>query len=324
MRQRFHLQADADELSRPQLIGCIGKLRFQFHGPCRRIDLIIDALQRTAIDNRFSVIAEHVDRKRPLGDRSVDANDLLLRQAELHGDWLQLRDDHKARRIGGMNDIALVDLTKPGPPGKRRDDLRIAERGLCIVDRGLIGSYLRLELRDQRTLRIGLLLRSRIRGCQLLIAGKIDARVGQLRLILRLLGSRLIELCLIDDRIDFGEHIALLDVLSLDKIHGDQLAVDLRAHCDRIQRPNRADPIEIDRDILNARRCRQHRHGQIRPNLILRPLLRIRVPGNVAETAEDQEHDDDGYEPASGMRRHNLNLLTRGLRRLFCIRLKEH
>jgi hypothetical protein len=85
-------------------------------------------------------------------------------------------------------------------------------------------------------------------GCRkLLIARQIELLVGKQGFILRLLRHRLIVLCLIDHRIDLAEHVALLDVLALDEIHRDQLAVDLRAHEHIVQRADRADCVEIDR-----------------------------------------------------------------------------
>ena len=47
-----------------------------------------------------------------------------------------------------------------------------------------------------------------------LVAIEIDLGVGEYRLVLRLLGDRLIELRLIDGGIDARQHVAFLDVLA--------------------------------------------------------------------------------------------------------------
>ena len=116
---------------------------------------------------------------------------------------------------------------RPARPDKRRNDLGIAERRRRIVDRRLIGIHQRFLLGDDGLLRIGLLLGAGVGGGQLLIAGKVELLVGQLGFVLRLLGDGLVVLRLIDRGIDLGEDVALLDVLALDEVHRDQLAVDL-------------------------------------------------------------------------------------------------
>ena len=106
----------------------------------------------------------------------------------------------------GLHDIALVDQPNAGAAVDRRDDLGVAQHGARVVDRRLVGLHLRLELRDQRLLGVGLLLRSGIRGGEPGVALEVDARIGERRLVLRLLGDRLVVLRLIGARIDLGEH----------------------------------------------------------------------------------------------------------------------
>src|SRR5262249_18163343 len=55
-------------------------------------------------------------------------------------------------------------------------------------------------------------------------------------------------------------HEALGNVLPLDERHGNQLAVDLRAHRHGVERLGGADAVEIDRHIGNARLDRDHRY----------------------------------------------------------------
>ena len=48
------------------------------------------------------------------GGGRIDPHDLLLRQAELHRDRLQLGDDDQPGGVGGVDDVALVDLAQAG------------------------------------------------------------------------------------------------------------------------------------------------------------------------------------------------------------------
>ena len=152
---------------------------------------------------------------------------------------------------------------------------------------GLVRAHQRLELGDRRALRVGLLLRAGIGLRQLLVAREVELGIGERRLVLRLLRQRLIELGVIDRRIDLGEHVAALDVLAFLEQDGDQLALDLRAHRHGVQRADGADAFEIDRNVLGLRRRRQHRHRQIaRIGTWRRPVEGH--PDDVAEPAENE------------------------------------
>ena len=128
---------------------------------------------------------------------------------------------------------------------------------------------------------------------------------------------------MINRRIDLGEHVALLDVLALGEIHRHQLAIDLRAHRDSVQRADRADTFQIDRHVLHARRCRQHRHRQIGPRVAIAAagLLLPGEPADVAEAAEDQQCDQQRYAPPQHGTHHAPAC---GLRGFVQLRLKEH
>ena len=89
-----------------------------------------------------------------------------------------------------MNDVALVDLTDAGQPGKRGHHVRIVEGRLGVVDRSLVGLGLRRQLIDRRLLGVDLLLLHRIGGEQPGVALEIELGVGEQRFILRLLGDR--------------------------------------------------------------------------------------------------------------------------------------
>ena len=307
----------------PELEIAVGEFRLQLQRAGGGIDLVVDALQRAGVDDGDPVIAEHIDQQCALAGGGVDSHDLLLRQAELHRDRLQLGNDNKTGYVGRVNDVALVDLAQAGAAGQWRNDLGVAKHRLHVVDRGLIGFYKGFRLRHHGLLRIGLLLGAGV-GCgELLIAREVEPLVGQLRLILRLLGDRLIVLRLIDHGIDFAEHVAFLDVLAFDEVDRDQLAVDLGAHDHIVQRAHRADAIEIDRHVLHPRRRRQHRDGKIARQVgaVAALLGLIRQPADVTEAAEDQERDRDRHHSPQ----HAADdALACGLCGLVQFRLKEH
>ncbi|MGY3366109.1 hypothetical protein ACVWZL_003234 [Bradyrhizobium sp. GM2.4] len=103
-------------------------------------------------------------------------------------------------------------------------------------------------------------------------------------------------------------------------------AISLPSTCERnghgVERADRTDAVEIDGNVLDAGRRRQHRHRQIRPLIAAVRLLRLLVPGGpavVAEPAEDRQRDQ-GHDEAAPAR-----LLRRSLlHALLGIRLKEH
>ena len=88
------------------------------------------------------------------------------------------------------------------------------------------------------------------------VALEVALGVGELRLVERLLGDRLVELGLIGGRIDQGEHVTALHVLALLELDAEDLAVDLRAHRYGVARLGRADAIEVDGHIARS----EHRH----------------------------------------------------------------
>jgi hypothetical protein len=72
---------------------------------------------------------------------------------------------------------------------------------------------------------------------------------------------RLIERSLEQARIDLGDHVTLLDVLSLGEQHLLQLAVDLGVDADAQDRLHRAQTREVDRHIPSGRGRHAHRNG---------------------------------------------------------------
>ena len=84
------------------------------------------------------------------------------------------------------------------------------------------------------------------------VAFEIALGVGELRLVQRLLGDRLVELRLIGGRIDLGEQVAFLDVLAFLEIDAEDVAIDLRPNGDSVPGLRRANTVEVDRDIADA------------------------------------------------------------------------
>ena len=91
--------------------------------------------------------------------RVADAEaEIALRQGEENRDRLDLRDAHNSVGVRCANNVSGVDLSNAEPAVDRRRDGRVIENGPRIVDGGLIGPHLRLELRDHGASPLGLLL----------------------------------------------------------------------------------------------------------------------------------------------------------------------
>ena len=199
-----------------------------------------------------------------------------------------------------MHDIAFVDLADARAAGDRRDDGGIAERCLRAFDRRLVGLHQRRVLRDQCLLRVGLLAVDGVGGGELFVAVEIDLRVGELRFVLRLLRLRLIELRLIGSGIDAGQHVTLLDVVAFLEIDAEQLAVDLRADGDGIERLDGADGVEIDRHVRLGRRSDQHRHRSAFGAEPAAGYLWRRLGEDVDQRRGDRDEDQHDRHVAAG------------------------
>ncbi len=303
--QRVDQQPHVDELSGPQLDIGVRELGLQFHRAGRCVDLVVDHGQLAVVDHRIVVGTQRVDRQRSLGEAAIDLVEVLLRQVEQHRDRLDLGDDDDARRAGGVHDVAFVDHAHAGAAVDRGDDGRIAQRRARVLDRRFVGLNQRLILLHERALGIGLLAVDGVGGGECLVARQIVLGVGEHRLVLRLLGDRLIELGLIDGRIDARQHVALLDVLAFLETHAEELAVDLRAHRHGVERLHRADGVEIDRHVGAFRRGDENRH---RPAIAGKAAAAGRLRRRAAEVIDRarREHDHQRAEqqstPAAALR----------------------
>ena len=226
--QRIDQHADVDELPRPELQVGVGKFRLDADRSRRLIHLVVDHPQGALIDRGAVVAASASTRSGPFAKALLTCwNCCCGRLNSTEIGWTCVIT---TRPLGvvRLHQIAFVDHAHAGAAGDRRDDLGVAQHGHCVVDRRLIALHLRFELRDQRLLRIGLLLRAGVHRGEARVAFQIDARIGERRLVLRLLGDGLVVLRLIGARIDLGEHEALLDVLAFLEGDLDDLPADLR------------------------------------------------------------------------------------------------
>ena len=90
-----------------------------------------------------------------------DILQLILRQGENHRNRLQLADDDKAGRIGGVHDVARVDQPEADASRDRRGNARVDQIELGALDLPLIarrgalrnGLSNSIELKDSAELR---------------------------------------------------------------------------------------------------------------------------------------------------------------------------
>ena len=215
----------------------------------------------------------------------------MLRQREHDVDGLQRGDDGQGGGIGAVHDIALIHLAYAGAAGNRYRNRRVAEVGARAIDLCLVLLHLRLQLRDQRALRVGLLCRGILRLREFVVARQIQFRIAQIGRVLRLLRHRLIIGRLIGSGIDLREHVACLHVLPLAKPHGDKRPVHHRLDADRIERLHRSDPIHIHRHIGDHGARDQNRHLGRFLRVLRRVARRLLVPAPDYQAADDRECD---------------------------------
>ena len=100
---------------------------------------------------------------------------------------------------------------------------------------------------------------------RLRVALEVAPGVGELHLVQRLLGDRLVELRLVGDGVDLRQQVALLDLLAFLEIDRQDLAVDLRAHGDEVARLGRADALQPDGHVGELGLGGDDRHRPFRP-----------------------------------------------------------
>ncbi len=173
-------------------------------------------------------------------------------------------DNDESTRIGRMHEVALVHLPHPHPAVERGGDVRVIDLRLGVVDGGLIGLYGRHQLIDHETLGVVGLLIEHLFGEQIVVALHDEATVGELGLVLCLLGVGLVELRLVRAGIDLRQQITRLHVLALGESHLVELTIDACLHRDGVERLHRAEPVEVNRHIAFFHRARHDGHRQVR------------------------------------------------------------
>ena len=141
--------------------------------------------------------------------------------------------------------------------GRDDDAAQLAPR---VVDLRLVSADRRLALRDEGLLGLEFLLGDELFFLQLPQAGKITASGVELGLILRQLGLHLGESNPVRRGIDFGQQLALFDLLTFLEHHPQQLALDAAVHGDGVQRRHGPNRPEVDGEIVLASDDRAHRN----------------------------------------------------------------
>ena len=296
--------ADADELARPQPLVLVGKFRLQPDRAGGLIDLIVDQQQMALGELILVVLIEGENRDAAAQHRLAHRAEGALRQRENHVARFYLGQHRERIDIGGVDDVADVDLAKADDAVDRCYDRRIGELSLRRLDGALVGVDRGLEMIDLGLLQIDVLLRIEILGLQGGEARKILLRIDQLRLIVRFLGDGLIEDGFERRRIDPRQHVALAHLLALAEVDGNQLAGDLGADGDGVVGRHGAERVVIDRDVVLGRfgdRDRHHRRAGDRGGFAVPP---DHDRGNHGQRREaDQRKNDQPAGPVTGFQR---------------------
>src|SRR5271157_980749 len=240
-RHRHHIrrsarqQPDVEELAWPQGAILVGESALDAHRARSLRDLVVENRQRALGQLPVVVPAHREDADRTGFQRGPDGGELAFRQGEDDRDRLELSYDNEAGCIGRMNDVALIHQPDAGSAAQRRGNCRIAELRLRAVDRRPIALDLRLELRHRGALRIELLLRGEVARRKIGETLQVELCVGEVRLVLRLLGNRLVERGLKGAGIDLRQEIARLDVLTFGECYLYQLTIEPRLDRDRVK-----------------------------------------------------------------------------------------
>ncbi len=145
----------------------------------------------------------------PLQHRFAHRTEIALRQREDDVAWLDRRQHRERIDVGGVDDVAEIDLAEADHAVDRRGDGGVIELRLRRFDRRLVGIDHRFCLVDFGLLRVDVLLGLEIPLHQGLEARQILFGVDERCFILALLGHRLIEIGLVRRRIDLRQHVAL-------------------------------------------------------------------------------------------------------------------
>ena len=164
--QRIDQHANVDELPWPKLKIVVGKLGSELHCAGGLVDLIVDDRHLAFIEGTLAVRCQGIERQLAFGHPLGELRQVLLRQAEKDRDGPKLRQNDDPGGLRPADEIARIDETDAGAASNRRDDIGVGQDGARVIHRRLIQLDLRFQLRDQRPLRVELLLVDGVGCCE--------------------------------------------------------------------------------------------------------------------------------------------------------------
>ena len=136
------------------------------------------------------------------------------------------------------------------PATERRHQLGVAQLGLGVLDRRMVGFDRGLLLSDDRLLCGDLLFRCKPLFGERHVSAKIELPVFEVSLVASKIGLSLVELRLVRARIELGQELAFLDRLAILEVDADNLLRDHATDGCQVERRHIADPSQHDREIL--------------------------------------------------------------------------
>lgn len=156
---RAEMQAHVDELVREKLMLFVVEFRFQADRAGIGAQLVVDGEDRAFGQFVPVVPVPCLDREVRVGRTGFQyLRKIDFRYGENDVDRLFLRDGDDAVGIGGVHDIAEIDLSQADAAGNRSGDAAVGELKFRVVDRTLIEPDGAFILFDEGGLRIDLLL----------------------------------------------------------------------------------------------------------------------------------------------------------------------
>ncbi|MNP02283.1 hypothetical protein D3C76_941320 [compost metagenome] len=151
------------------------------------------------------------------------------------------------------------------------------------------------------------LLGNAVFGIQAFVARQIDLGVLQLRLVLRQGAFGLLQGDAVGTRVDLGEQVTGLDLLTFLEVDLDQLTGHPAAHIDRVGRGNRAQGLVVEREVTDPYRLDPHRHRVVGAAKARSPtlaphagfFLRRRCGPQPPGQQGHQQQDQQAEEPAT-------------------------
>src|SRR4051812_5629482 len=181
-------------------------------------------------------------------------------QREQDADRLHLGHDDQSVGVRGLDDIADVDHPYARNTVERCGQRRIAQLGVCVVDRGLIGFNRTLQLCNLIALVGHLLVSRKTTAEQWQVAIEVNLHIRKLGLVAAQLRLDLRKPRLIWSGIDLGEDVATMDLLAFNEVDRLQHPGDLAADRSGVQRLNGSQSAEDDRYVVLVHRNGHYGH----------------------------------------------------------------